>query len=143
MFDFSYLAEPLAAQPMFGIALTLFAYAFGVWLSRRVKTPLVNPMLVALVLVIAVLLLFRIPYASYESGGAVTARLRRVTVPPVRSFVPFWHAPTDIMQTIISQRRFPLPILTAAAGRFLISLSVMKTAISTAMRTARSAPMTM
>ena len=50
MFDFSYLAEPLAAQPMFGIALTLFAYAFGVWLSRRVKTPLVNPMLVALVL---------------------------------------------------------------------------------------------
>lgn len=71
MFDFSYLAEPLAAQPMFGIVLTLFAYAFGVWLSRRVKSPLVNPMLVALVLVIAVLLLFRIPYASYQSGGAV------------------------------------------------------------------------
>ncbi len=71
MNELSALWNEVTALPIFGIALTIFAYAFGVWLGRRARTPLVNPMLTALLLIIAVLLVFRIPYENYTAGGDV------------------------------------------------------------------------
>ncbi len=63
------ILKDLTATPFFGIALTVFAYAIGVWLNRKAKTPLVNPMLVSLCLIIAFLVVFRIPYENYQIGG--------------------------------------------------------------------------
>ncbi|MBO5364392.1 MAG: LrgB family protein [Clostridia bacterium] len=59
----------LTATPLFGVSVTVFAYAIGVWMNKRAKTPLVNPMLVSLLLIIGVLLLFDIPYENYQIGG--------------------------------------------------------------------------
>ncbi len=61
----------LTAEPVFGITLSIFAYALGVWINRKTKTPLTNPLLIAVLLVIGVLLLFRIPYENYQKGGTV------------------------------------------------------------------------
>ena len=61
----------LTASPFFGIALSILAYWVGV--SKQKKTGLVvcNPLLIAIVLVSGVLLLFRIPYESYNAGGTI------------------------------------------------------------------------
>jgi predicted murein hydrolase (TIGR00659 family) len=60
----------LAASPLFGLTLTLIAYGIGYRLYTAAKaSPLVNPVLIAIALVIAVLWLLHISYQDYLAGG--------------------------------------------------------------------------
>lgn len=60
----------LAATPLAGLTLTLLAYALGWWLYARAKfQPLVNPVLIAVALIVAVLALTGIEYRSYFDGA--------------------------------------------------------------------------
>ncbi len=60
----------ITASPLFGISLTLLAYGVGLWLNKKAKTPLVNPMLISVLLIIGILLAFHIPYDNYKVGGS-------------------------------------------------------------------------
>ena len=53
----------------FGIFITLFFYGVGLALKQKVKHPLVNPMLLAIVFTIAFLKLFNIEYAAYNNSA--------------------------------------------------------------------------
>ena len=53
----------------FGIVLSLVSYALGSWLKKKLKWSILNPLLVSVVIVIAVLLIFNIDYESYSKGG--------------------------------------------------------------------------
>jgi predicted murein hydrolase (TIGR00659 family) len=59
----------LTASPIFGIAITCLTYALGLWLSSKAKTPLINPLLISVVLIIIFLVAFGIPYDHYQEGG--------------------------------------------------------------------------
>ena len=61
----------LLASPYFGIFLSIAAYTLGTVLNRKFRTPLCNPLLIAIVLVVGVLLIFRIPYEDYNAGGEI------------------------------------------------------------------------
>ena len=61
----------LTSSPYFGAGLSAIAFWIGVKLNRKLKTPLCNPLVIAVVLAAGVLLVFKIPYDSYEQGGAV------------------------------------------------------------------------
>ena len=64
------MAEVLS-NPVFGIALSVAAYAVGVWLNKKLKSPLANPLLIAVVLLIAFFLLTGIPMEYYNEGGDI------------------------------------------------------------------------
>ena len=66
------MMEAVTSSPLFGIVLSILAYAVGVWLNRKAKTPLVNPLLVAIILVALVLLAFHIPLEHYQAGGILS-----------------------------------------------------------------------
>lgn len=60
----------LAGTPLFALVLTLAAYALGVFLYEKAgKNPLVNPVLIALLLVATTLTLGSIPYQQYFQGA--------------------------------------------------------------------------
>ena len=61
----------LFASPFFGIALSILAFLIGVEIRKRTGLELCNPLLIAIVLVSALLLVCRIPYEDYNQGGAV------------------------------------------------------------------------
>lgn len=61
----------LFASPFFGISLSVIAFWVGVRIQKKTKLVLCNPLLIAIVLVSAVLLVCRIPYESYNQGGAI------------------------------------------------------------------------
>ncbi len=69
MSDLSTILYELTASPIFGIAITCLTYALGLWISGKAKTPLVNPLLISVVLIIIFLLAFGIPYDHYQEGG--------------------------------------------------------------------------
>ncbi|ETA80915.1 LrgB family protein [Youngiibacter fragilis] len=56
--------------PAFGILLSIAAYEIGILISRRTKSPLMNPLLVGIVIVILVLMGTGIPKPSYDMGGS-------------------------------------------------------------------------
>lgn len=59
----------LTASPFFAIPLCLVAYLAGNWLHKKTGSSLANPLAIAVLLIIAVLLLFRIPVDSFEAGS--------------------------------------------------------------------------
>ena len=61
--------QELFASPMFGIVLCIFSFEIGLWLNRKTRSPLMNPLLIAIVLCIAVLKLGSIPLESFQKGG--------------------------------------------------------------------------
>ncbi len=63
--------QELSASPFFGIALSVAAFAVGLRVRKKTGLVICNPLIIAIVLVIGVLLLFRIPYESYNEGGSI------------------------------------------------------------------------
>ena len=113
MNEFLASLRALTALPMFGITLTIAAYAFGVWLSRRARTPLVNPLLAAVVLVVCVLLAFRIPYETYRPGG----RMIELFLAPATAVLA-----VKIYEQFKLLRENWLPILAGAAVGSAVSI---------------------
>ncbi len=50
----------------FGVFLTLAAFEIGQIVKKKLKSPLANPLLIAIALIIAILLVFRVSYGSYS-----------------------------------------------------------------------------
>ena len=57
-------------SPLFGILLSLMAFEAGVLISRKWKHTLLNPLLIANILIVGFLLLTGISFESYNVGGS-------------------------------------------------------------------------
>lgn len=55
--------------PLFGILLSIIAFEIGVWINKKTRISLLNPMLIGIVLVIGFLLVCNVKYESYKLGG--------------------------------------------------------------------------
>lgn len=60
----------LSAEPLLHLTLTLVAFQIGLWLFERFNNlPLLNPVLIAIVLIAALLTLTDTPYSEYFEGA--------------------------------------------------------------------------
>ena len=57
------------SSPFFGLSLTIGSYILGVFINKKLKTPLANPVLIASAVVIAVVVLLDVPLDAYSKGG--------------------------------------------------------------------------
>ncbi|MBM7000461.1 LrgB family protein [bacterium] len=60
-----------ALHVSFGIILSIVAFEGAVWLNKHIRTPLLNPLLVAVTFIIVILTTFRIPLSDYQQGARV------------------------------------------------------------------------
>ena len=103
----------LSSSPLFGVTLTLAGYAVGRWAHRRTGHALLQPVVVAIVLVSAVLLIGDVDYAEYLRGGDLIA---------------FWLGPATVALALpLHQewhlvRRAAVPILTGVLAGALVSV---------------------
>ena len=63
------MIDRLTASPLFGVALCILTFELGVWLQKKTKSPLCNPLLIAIVLIAAILTVFKIPLENFQHGG--------------------------------------------------------------------------
>lgn len=63
------------SSPFFGISLSIAAYAIGVLIQNKLNSPFANPLLIAIVLVIAFLNIFSISYEDFNEGGQIITML--------------------------------------------------------------------
>lgn len=60
----------LSASPLLGLTITLLAYQGAYWLYRRTNfNPLLNPVLLAIIMLVAALKLTNTPYQTYFDGA--------------------------------------------------------------------------
>lgn len=62
------MVEFLSGLSLFPLVLTIGAYQIGLWCRKRWDNPICNPILIAVLLVIGVLLLTGLPAETYQSG---------------------------------------------------------------------------
>ncbi len=99
--------EEFFASPLFGIVLSLFAYQAGLFLNRKTRCPAVNPLLVAILLVMGVLTALRVPLESYQAGG---------------DFIALFLGPATVSLALTVYRQLPLlkrsllPVLAGCAA---------------------------
>ncbi|MGL4912774.1 MAG: LrgB family protein [Romboutsia sp.] len=55
--------------PIFGIIVTVLFFNIGIYLQKKTKNPIINPLLVAIVGIILFLNISKIPYESYKIGA--------------------------------------------------------------------------
>ncbi len=58
-------------SPLFGITLSILAFRIGLWVQKKARHPLANPLLIAMSLIVIILVTFDIPLEVYEKGSAV------------------------------------------------------------------------
>lgn len=61
--------EFLTSSAYFAVMLCIVSYTVGLWIEKRLKTPLANPLLISAAISIGVLLLFNISYESFNEGA--------------------------------------------------------------------------
>ena len=103
-------------SPFFGVTLTILAYRLGCGIQKKTGLVICNGLVLADLMIIAVLLVFRIPYEAYSAGG---------------SLINLFLGPATVCLavTIYSQidllKRHLLPILAGcAAGTLAAVLSI-------------------
>ena len=63
------MSELLISTEHFGFVLSIFVFLLAVEIKARFKSELLNPLLLSTIIIIAILLVFRIPYQSYRKGA--------------------------------------------------------------------------
>lgn len=97
----------ITALPLFGVALTLAAYASAQVLYRRSGRVWLNPVLVTILAIITLLLLADIPYQNYARGGDLISFLLgpavvALAVPLYQRRLELWRRKAAILSGILA-----------------------------------------
>ena len=61
----------IVSDGLFGLTLSIVAYKIGVWLNQKFKSPILNPLLIAVAIIIPILKVCHISYDAYNVGGSI------------------------------------------------------------------------
>jgi Putative effector of murein hydrolase len=63
----------IIGSPVFGVLLSLVAYEIGLFVNRKLKLPLFNPLLIAIAIVVLFLTKLDISYENFNTGGQLVS----------------------------------------------------------------------
>ncbi len=92
--------EFLQTSLFFGVLLSIGTYELGVFLNRKFRLALFNPLLLAIAAVILFLVLFRIDYQTYEAGAQYLSYL--LTPATVCLAVPLYEQARLLKENLIA-----------------------------------------
>lgn len=63
------MQEILENSVFFGVVITLLCYEIGMWVKKKTKLAIATPLLVAVLIIVAFLLIFDVDYETYHNGA--------------------------------------------------------------------------
>lgn len=112
------LWRALVIHPLFALGLTLLAFQFALWLYRRSGWLLLQPVMVAMLLVVATLFASGLDYATYRQGAAPIALLLGPAT--VALAVPLYHNLKRIRLLLL-----PILLTVLIGGALTVLLTVL------------------
>ncbi len=61
--------KEIMATPIFALLISILAYEIGIFINKKTKIALFNPLMLAILMVIGLLILLKIPLEDYKRGG--------------------------------------------------------------------------
>jgi len=61
----------IISTPVFGVLISIAAYTVGCFIKDKLKFSVFNPLLIAIIILVAVLSCFKIEYSDYNKGGEI------------------------------------------------------------------------
>lgn len=83
------MSDFFSSSLFFAMTISLLSYEFGLWVKKKTKWAIMNPLLIAIAIVIAVLLIFRVDYSYFESGSSLLSYM--LTPATVALAVPLYR----------------------------------------------------
>lgn len=116
------MKEVLTQSLFFGMVISLLGYEIGLWVKKKTKLAIANPLLIAVLLIVAFLLAFDIDYEVYENGAKyisffLTPATVSLAIPLYRKLMLLKRYPKAIFGGIGAG------VLTAMVSIFLMSLA--------------------
>lgn len=101
------------ASPRFGVVISILFYEMGLYLQKKTRSPFLNPYVIAILSIMAVLKVFDIPYESYAAGGEV-----------IQMFLASLTAclAVSVYSEIRVLKEYAIPILAGCASGSLASM---------------------
>lgn len=112
------MKEMIVNNAYFGFVISLAAYYVGGRMKKKWNIPLFNPLLIATILVILVLVVFRIDYASYEKGAHYLSYL--LTPATVCLAIPLYQQLDLLKENLAAVLVSILAGVIASAGSILL-----------------------
>lgn len=103
----------IVSNGLFGIVLSLLTYKIGVMLNQKFKSPILNPLLIAVVLIIPILKVFHIPYDSFNVGGQIIT----LFLGPATTVLAY-----SIYMQLEVLKKYWLPVLVGCLTSCLVSM---------------------
>lgn len=69
------MIDTITSTPLFGVTLTIFVFIVAVRINEFKPRAWTSPLLVSTIIIIAILLIFKIPYKNYYKGGSILTDL--------------------------------------------------------------------
>lgn len=107
------MKECLTQSVYFGMVISLIGYEIGLFLKKKYKTALMNPLLIASVFVIAVLLLLHVDYDTYNNGAKYISYF--LTPATVSLAIPLYRQLSVL-------KKYPAAIFSGIAAGVLTSM---------------------
>lgn len=60
------MKELLCSSAFFGVLVSIIGYEIGLFLYQKFRKPILNPLLISIVFVMAILVIFKVDYKSYN-----------------------------------------------------------------------------
>ncbi len=116
------MKEALTQSVFFGVVISILCYEVGLWVKKKTKLSIANPLLIAVIMIVAVLLLFDIDYEAYTKGAQyisffLTPATVSLAIPLYRQLSLLKKYPKAILGGIAAG------VLTAMVSIFLMSLA--------------------
>ncbi|MBR3354761.1 MAG: LrgB family protein [Oscillospiraceae bacterium] len=102
------------SSAVFGVVISLVGFWIGSYLKKKFNYAVVNPLLIAIVFVIVILIIFKIDYSAYYSGARYLSYL--LTPATVCLAVPLYSQVEKLKKNLV-------PILCAVFAGVLTSLT--------------------
>lgn len=110
------MAEFLSGISLFPLVLTMGAFQIGLWCQKKWRSPIFNPILIAVILVIAVLLLTGYDVVDYQAGTSYISWL--LTPATVCLALPLYE------QLKVLRRHLPAILTGVATGTLSALVSI-------------------
>lgn len=116
------MQEAIVNSVFFGVVISLICYEIGLWVKKKVKIAIANPLLIGVLIIVAFLLIFDIDYEIYNNGAKyisvfLTPATVSLAIPLYRKLTLLQKYPKAIFGGIAAG------VLTAMVSIFLMSLA--------------------
>ena len=107
------MKEFIVQSVYFGVVLTFIGFEIGLFFRKKFKTAIMNPILIAAVFIIGVLLVLDVPYEEYNKGAALVNFF--LTPATVSLAIPLYRQLTIL-------KKYPLAIFGGITAGVLTSM---------------------